>query len=584
MFNKKLFLVKNLFSSFMNLKLSMKLIIGYVLIILIPTASLEIAFYQQSSKWLEEKYILTQQHSLISAVDNFSTQCQQIEKMYELLQSNSSIQDYMNGMHNSISEELYSYMKDIHPLFAYCKNSNKHIKNITLYKNSPTFLNLTSDIIDSNLFHGDIKTINSLKGDHGYWNLQILPNQSYNLTYYQKIFDKNYSTNIGFLQIEMDTNDLLTCFSSLPETLYLRTDDGHLLRFNNEKWNFVLDKDEYLSASNHFIQSVPTSKLGGTLIYVLNSRKSITQGNEFILFIMLLFLFLLLSIIYYFVVSSISGRIIKLKNHIGHSQAEMLMPYQTIDYRDEIGTLVTTYNEMVGDINHLLHEVYRSELQKKEANFYALQAQINPHFLYNVLENIRMSAESHQDEETAQMVYTLGKYMRYNLGKDNPSIPLIKEISHINDFLDIYKMRLKDHIHVEIFTYTEIDQIYCPKFILQPIVENSLKHGFNGSGYGTLSISIIDAPEEKGVLLQIKDDGVGIEESAFQALIKSLHSTEANISEEGEHVGLKNVYDRLASYFNDPDIMTIESKPNQGTTVTLRLHSSQYGAQLEKPD
>jgi two-component system sensor histidine kinase YesM len=382
----------------------------------------------------------------------------------------------------------------------------------------------------------------------------------------------------------MDTNNLLACFSSLPETLYLRTNNGQLMHFNNGKWIPVLDKDEYLSASNHFIQSVSTSKLGGTLIYVLNSKKSIMQGNEFILFIMLLLLFLLLSIIYYFVVFSISGRIIKLKNHIGRSQAEMLMPYQTIDYRDEIGTLVTTYNEMVGDINHLLHEVYRSELQKKEANFYALQAQINPHFLYNVLENIRMSAESHQDEETAQMVYTLGKYMRYNLGKDNPRIPLIEEISHINDFLDIYKMRLKDHLHVEIFTYTEIDQLYCPKFILQPIVENSLKHGFNGSGCGTLSISVIDAPEEKSVLLQIKDDGVGIEESEFQALIKSLHSTEANISEEGEHVGLKNVYDRLVSYFNDPDIMTIESKPNQGTTVTLRLHSIQYGVQLEKLD
>jgi two-component system, sensor histidine kinase YesM len=557
--------------AFMDLKLSKKLIIGYIFIIVIPTATLEFALYLQSSNMVIEKYVFTQQHALDAAIDNLDTQCRQIESITDLIQANSSIQSYISGENNSISNEIYSYIKDIHPVFSYCKNSNGHIKNITLYKYKATSLNLSSDIVDSRNFIGDIQVINSSKANSGLWQFSAHANKLFTLTYYKKVFDTSYSHSLGFVKIDLCVDDFFSSFSSLPEILYLRTNDGQIMRFDTGKLVDVSNKAEYKLTSNHIIQSVKYGKLNGTLIYMLNGKKNIVQNNGIFLCAILIIPFILLSIMYYGIVTSLSKRIIKLKNHIGRSKAEALTPYITKEYKDEIGALVLAYNEMIEKTNYLLHEIYRSKLQKKEADFYALQAQIKPHFLYNVLENIRMSAESNHDGETAQMVFTLGKYMRYNLAKNDVEVTLLKEIEHIKNYLDIYKMRLKGRLSVEISVFTEIDRVSCPRFILQPIVENSLCHGFpNGCG-GTIKITVRAAPEFSAVLVKIEDNGVGICPERLEALNHMLHNNSTNASEDGEHVGLKNVFDRLVSFFGDSDLLSITSNLGEGTAVTIKM-------------
>lgn len=563
-------ILSNFIQSFMNLKIKHKFILGYVFIIVIPMVYLTLLFNWQNSKLIRERYIATQQITLNSAITNLDTQCEQIENLTRLIQTNNSIQDYICGENNNVSDEIYNYIKDIHPVFAYCTNSNKMIKNITLYKIKPTSLELNSDIISSNRFEGNMSQILNLKAQNGFWEYKFTKS-GYTLTYYQKIYDISFNQLLGFIKIDLDSNNFFRDFSSLPETLYLQTDSGQLLQFKNGGIIRLTGKENYSSEEDTLIHKTIYERLRGTLVYKMNSKQNISWYYMLTSIVVYIILFFLLSFIYYAIVGSLSKRIIKFKNHISHSNIEALTPYKAIEYKDEFGLLTHTYNEMIEKINYLLHEIYESELQKKEANFYALQAQIKPHFLYNVLENIRMSAELNNDESTAQMVFELGKCMRYSLNKDIVDVPLYDELRYIKSYLDIYKIRRKEKLSIEIAIYTEIDNVFCPRMVLQPIVENCLKHGFKDGRNGKISIVVTNEPDVNGINIKIADNGAGINQSDLKQLIVKIKSGSADIYKSSGHVGLKNVYNRLTSYFGKDDPLNIESTEQQGTTITVKM-------------
>lgn len=241
---------------------------------------------------------------------------------------------------------------------------------------------------------------------------------------------------------------------------------------------------------------------------------------------------------------------------------------------DEIGDLSKDLNIMTQGIQKIIHEAYEVQLQKeqlagkqKEAQFKMLASQINPHFLYNSLETIRMKAHINQQTEIAKVVKKLASIMRRNLSIDNNEVPLENDIELIRHYLEIQQFRFGDKVSFDFTVGCEMSDIKILPLLLQPVVENAFVHGLEpkiGQGHIDVDIQINDSK----LCVCISDDGVGIDQKKLDKINYKLSQNADNINGS---IGLTNVYQRLKLYYGDASEMYIESEEGIGTRVTLKI-------------
>lgn len=254
-----------------------------------------------------------------------------------------------------------------------------------------------------------------------------------------------------------------------------------------------------------------------------------------------------------------------------------LTEFKDQQVQDEIGLLVNSFNYMIHRIHELVNTVQRSEIRQKEAAFQALQAQINPHFLYNALETIRMNAEMNMDDKTADISYTLGRMMRYSLSK-SAIATLSDEVDNVNNYLNIQKIRIGDRLESEVRVTGDIKQLSCPRFILQPLVENCIIHGVSMlRRKGTILITI--QQNGSGWDIVICDNGSGIHAERLQAIRHMLSHPEDAPSFRSQHhgIGISNVSERIKAFFGSQSYLDIHSEYGSGTTIKLHLSEKNGG-------
>ncbi|MDI6600256.1 MAG: sensor histidine kinase [Thermoanaerobacteraceae bacterium] len=224
---------------------------------------------------------------------------------------------------------------------------------------------------------------------------------------------------------------------------------------------------------------------------------------------------------------------------------------------DEISTLGHGFNSMIERINSLIKEVYEMSYRRKEAELKALQAQINPHFLYNVLDSINWMAMSYGAGDISLMVTSLAKVMRYSLSGAE-DVLLKEEVQCIESYLKIQKIRYADTFSYSLEFQDEIMERKVPKFVLQPLVENAIIHGIEPkSGPGRITISGEDDGEFTKII--IEDDGVGMDIAEIR---------------DG-HIGISNVQERIRLKYGDSYGLFFDSMPGKGTRVTVLLPGAQ---------
>ncbi|RFE02648.1 Sensor histidine kinase YpdA [Streptococcus parauberis] len=203
-------------------------------------------------------------------------------------------------------------------------------------------------------------------------------------------------------------------------------------------------------------------------------------------------------------------------------------------------------NLMLDNINQSIEEIYALEVDQRDAHMSALQAQINPHFLYNTLEYVRMYALSCRQEELADVIYAFAALLRNNISKDKVTT-LKEELDFCEKYIYLYQMRYPDSFAYHVTIDPSISAIQIPKFILQPLVENYFVHGIDYSRFdNALSIKVKDQCDF--VRIEIEDNGKGISPSA----IKQLNQDLAGMGTKSKSsIGLENVYLRLMTYFKD---------------------------------
>lgn len=242
---------------------------------------------------------------------------------------------------------------------------------------------------------------------------------------------------------------------------------------------------------------------------------------------------------------------------------------------EEINVLARTFNKMSDEIAELMEKTKKEQKNLWRAELKLRQEQINPHFLYNTLDSIVWMAESGNNRQVVEMTTDLSDFFRTVLSEGHDFITIAEEEEHIRSYLKIQKIRYEDILDFDIHMEPEIKDRVVLKMILQPIVENALYHGIkNKRGGGTITVRGYE--ELSGIVFEVEDDGIGMEEEVVLRLREKLkNGVDSEVRKKGGF-GLNNVIQRIRMYYGPKADITVESERNVGTCVKL------YLCQIEK--
>lgn len=273
-------------------------------------------------------------------------------------------------------------------------------------------------------------------------------------------------------------------------------------------------------------------------------------------------------ILIYFICTLLTKRLLNFSRQINKVSMGNFNVELAVDGNDEIGQITRQFNQMVASIRELMEEVTRSheqtsELERKqsEIKLKMLASQINPHFLYNAMESIRMKAHLKGEKEISQAVKTLGKLMRKNLEIKGREISLKDEIEIVRCYLEIQKFRHNDRVDYDIDIEPSAEQVMLLPLLIQPLVENSVIHGLEqhcGGGKVVVRARLMDG----GLAVAVEDNGVGFSPEKLKSVRQSLAEQEA------ERIGLNNVQQRLKLTYGSRSELRIESN-QKGTSVSF---------------
>ncbi|MBT2287709.1 sensor histidine kinase [Paenibacillus albidus] len=285
-------------------------------------------------------------------------------------------------------------------------------------------------------------------------------------------------------------------------------------------------------------------------------------------------LFLIMS----FLLSTMITRpIIHLIRAMRKSRLGVLTPNSEVVSTMELKELNYTYNDMVTHMNELIQVVYEKEVLQSRTELKALQAQINPHFLFNTLEAFNWSLEEKGEEELAGRVVAMSRLFRYIIGSSGQEewVTVGEELEQVKRYLQIMEMRLGERLTWEIELSPTEAAVPVPKLLIQPIVENAILHGVESRiGAGAIHVRISPSVREGWSRILVKDNGPGMSAETLEALYGTLAGG-PSISTKGTGVGLFNVQRRLRLYYGGGDGrtegLTIDSKPGEGTRIFFEI-------------
>lgn len=229
----------------------------------------------------------------------------------------------------------------------------------------------------------------------------------------------------------------------------------------------------------------------------------------------------------------------------------------------EVAQLSRTFNMMVIRIRNLMDQIVHEQEAKRKSELNALQAQINPHFLYNTLDSIVWMAENGKVEEVITMVTSLARLFRISISRGKNVISIQEELEHARNYLIIQKIRYKNKFNFEIDAHEDVLQCRTMKLILQPIIENSIYHGIEymvDEGMIKISAELVD----NKILFQVKDNGLGMSKDVLDGLLSNEPKRKG-----GSGVGVKNVHERIQLYYGKEYGLEIESELEVGTNVKI---------------
>lgn len=327
-----------------------------------------------------------------------------------------------------------------------------------------------------------------------------------------------------------------------------------------------------LNGQEIVLASLPVPELSGQLVRVVSLEPELSGvRRQIVTFYLCMAGFLvLLAVVINLVVKSLLKRFYAVSDAIGEVQKgnlDIVMPHNG---NDEVSHMAVQINIMLDKIKQLMEDNTKRELLAKNAEIRALQNQINAHFIYNVLESIKMTAELEEKYEIANAVTALGKLLRYSMKWASQSVTIREEVEYIRNYVALINLRFEYSISLSMRLPEPILRQKIPKMSLQPIVENAIIHGLEQMSQNAY-ICIKGTVENDDCLIEITDPGRGMSEKQLDLLHKKLTGELDTGGGAGNGIGLKNVQDRLRITFGENYGLTIQSRQDYFTKVIVRI-------------
>ncbi|MGF6947909.1 two-component system sensor histidine kinase YesM [Neobacillus sp. B4I6] len=465
---------------------------------------------------------------------------------------------------------------------------NKHVNAVSIYaKESQTVYSVKE---------ADFKVskINQLNGTT--WsNLGVRPNYSFE----SKLLNQGFSLTrsiirfenreiVGGISLEMNWNVIDSVIEMLESeresSVFVIDHQGHILYNPNQGKKTSVDFQKIIKQMNDSNKNISYLKINRGYVFfkkAFNNKVAIVKvvpesmllngvTKTLIVGIIISALSILLTVILSIVISVRTTKpiiqLVHAMNEVGENNLDVSIETERID---EIGLLEKRFSSMVYRINELINKEYKSEIETRNAQFMALQAQINPHFLYNTLQLVGGMAVTHKANEIYSVISALSDMFRYITGKQGNMVLIDREIEHIKNYLYIQNMRFEGKVQTDLYIEEGTEGYTIPMLTIQPIVENVFNHGFEQKkGLWKLSIDVQKVFDD--IEITITDNGVGIPEEKLDDLMEQIKRSTHSLNTTGS-IGIKNVDARIRLYFGNDYGLDISSTVGKGTIVVIRI-------------
>ncbi|OPH48182.1 hypothetical protein BC351_38550 [Paenibacillus ferrarius] len=595
-------------------------LIAYVVLILIPASIFLYAYSQRYSRILEEEVTRTMLQTLKQAEINLNHQINSLRDTSNAIFMNPKLVTYLRTS-ASYGDQLDAlnelrYMVDN-------ARTNLNVFRVRLYVDDSKLFShekvnfFPYESIKASPWYKDVLNAGGLLVWTGAYMEHFIdiPNEDpYIFSGLRILRDPDHYDNIsGILSIDVDARILENILSNIKlnneQQVFLVAPDGTLVLHSDKSLlgtklkssavlNTIEQSNEGVSAieednSQQYVVYTTISATGWKLVAEvpkkgissraasLNQISSVaTLTGVTVLFLILVFILLA------FIVRGMNRRVQTVIKVIKREGIEGLDErYGTSD--GDINLLEKSVDHLIHRVRNLMEETYKSKMQEREAQLRALQAQINPHFLYNTLDTINWIAIGHKAHDISQMIDGLAKYFRLSLNKGKDVVTVTDELELAKVYLEIQQTRFPKSFEFEFETSVahddggaegqerSLDSFYIPKLTLQPIVENALLHGIRKSKGKTGKITIRAVVEGDDLLLSVTDDGIGMEPELAQSLLTEPRPTMRNDG-SGSSYGLYNVNERSKLFSGEAYGLHIQSSPGEGTTITARFRCQSH--------
>jgi two-component system sensor histidine kinase YesM len=584
---------------FMNLSIKYKLIIAFFFIIIFISISLGYYSYASSSNIIEKeissatladtKQVSRDINFLQKDINDLSTYICLDPQIQSFIHSNSSISQ-------NISNKTYQPNDIQFQSLASLLASKDYISYIGIYNNNGSKYYLSSDgssgisdyeLVKSSSAYNEAK---ALRGKPLWLPLSdknqifITDNKYPKIIMCRTIIDTNTYKESGFMFICINISTLehnyLNNLSSKDRAILLLDKNNDIIACNNsdnitEIQEFLTNiigsegqQSIYINNKKILLTYSTIEQTSWKVAYIVSFNDVLTGIRKIIPITLLVTVCcLIISMIIALLISYIlTSPIKKLLSSMKRVKTGNFKEKVNLKYMDEIGLLGLEYNDMIDNINNLIDKVYKLQISEREAELKALQAQINPHFLYNTLDSIYWKAQKSKEKDISEMIYSLSKLFRLTLNRGNEFTEVQNEKDFIENYLILQKKRFQNKLEYKIEISDNILRYKIPKLILQPFVENSIIHGTEEDTDKSM-LEICGYLEGDKIKFIIQDNGGGIEES----ILKSLLDSKPNEKNSNQHNGyaIKNVRERLSLYYDGNYSLNITSSIGKFTMVEI---------------
>lgn len=563
----------------MNLKSKLiLLVVTLILFISICISGISVFIFSSKIKQKTDKYI---DDITMQATNNLQNNINKIEEITFNILSNRDIQSSLRIANKSSITDLekIEVNKNIRDILDIYGLFNNDIISLSVISNSNIEIYTKQNILEdtkkmfskSEIYEANGSTLWRVTGDN-----------ENSMCVARAVIDLDTQKPIGYINLVCKEgyfkNIINDISSSYTSGTYVVSEDNLVMYSNNKEklWKYFGNKDKEnegafvyhsdIIEKTNYIYSGDQMTNKWTLITTIPKNELQKEINIFTMIIVCLNAVVILAavVIILYLVNKIVHPINELCENMEYVGNGDFKKRTVINTNDEIGKLSISYNIMLDNIENLIEKVYKLEISQRQAELEFLKMQINPHFLYNTLDTILFMAYATDNNDIVDVTAALAELLRATI-KQNSFITIEEELKTIKNYLLIQKYRFGEKINVDIRINEELNDIIIPNFLLQPLVENAIIHGFEPKiSNGNLIINI-DKMDEF-VYFEVIDDGVGISKEMMEEIYK-----ESNDSNLKSFIGLKNVYKRLKIYFGDKSSLKIESKVDEGTKIHFKI-------------